>query len=597
MRNDDTMCELIMPPARPRKRRDRKAAVSFQACLLWLPLSLLACAGEVPEVVAPSADTVATWEGGILTLADIEGAFAEARTPACRKARRGGIEELLTCYRELAEGLAVERLVLSEMDNVDEALTELENYERLRRHAYLETWLRDRRDAVVIEDAELETHFKGDPGRYRRPGLVNLANIFRRHEDPARPEETVEFLRGLKERFAAGETFDALAREYSHSENRVRGGHVGQVTEDRLPERLRQVAFALGDGEVSDPVRVRDGAVLLHVRSVIAPVEPSVAVAEREIRRDLEALQVQRAISERVAGREPPADSVVLELDALVEALDSGDEERTVLDIAGDRLSVRELRRTAGLPSGPAADFDAETRDRLAERYFRETERRLLALELVESTDSELRAAAEDHLLREAVSELAETRFQAEMEQYLDEDAELVQGYFEDNRHQYQSPLRFKLKLWTVPFGEDPPGQLRRLEAVQQRLAAGDLDLTAAAGELGGSVSDLGWKEFEALVEEIPNKARGYLMNVGDSGFTVPYQQDKALHLIEVVEREDPQPLDYAEAVDRVRRDYLARFQKQLYLRVAEERLAATDFAFSEQAARRLLTPEVGTPE
>ncbi len=554
---------------------------------------LTACAGQPPEPATPPADAVATWEVGALVLADLENAFAEARTRTCRQARRGGgLDELVPCYRELAEGQALESLVLAEVEDIEAALEGLEDYDQLRRHAYVEIFMRELREEIEIEDAEIEARFEADPELFRRPGGVTLSNLFRRHDDLARPEATIEFLAGLKQRFDAGETFDALAREYSHSETRLRGGQVGRVAEGQLPARLEEIAFGLGEGEVSEPIRVRGGAVLLYVQAVNPGVEPTLQSARGRIRRELVASRVEQAISERVAGREPPAGSTVLELGELASALDAGDPEQTVLEVAGDRLSAGELRRLAGFGTGPAADLDDEARDRLAELYYRQQEQRLLALELVESADPELQEAAAEHLREEAVSRLVDERIQDEMGRQIEGDEETLRGYFEDNRHHYQSPLRFQLRAWDLPFGDDPPAQLAAMEALRERLAAGELDLAAATDELGGSVQDLGWKEFDALADEIPGKARTYLMEVGATGFSVPYQQDDSLHMIELVAREEPRPLEHDEAAERVREDYLQRFQQELYRRVAETRLDAAGFVFDEEAVRRLLAPD-----
>jgi hypothetical protein len=262
-----------------------------------------------------------------------------------------------------------------------------------------------------------------------------------------------------------------------------------------------------------------------------------------------------------------------------------------VLEIVGDRLSAGDLRRLAVLGAGPASALDGVERDRLAELYFHEKERRLLALELVDAADPELREEAAEHLRREAVARLLDERLQGEMRQRIDEAA--LTGYFADNRHHYQSPLRFALRQWNLPFGDDPPGQLRRMEALRERLAAGELDLAGAAAELGGAVDDLGWRDFDALAGEIPEKAQAYLLDLGVGGFTVPYQQGEALHVIELAGRQEPRPLEYQEVADRVGEDYLARFQQQLYRRVAEERLNAAGFVFDEAAVRRLLAPPV----
>ena len=587
MRNGCSMIELVMLARRPMAAR----CCDFRAWSAWLAiLPLLAgCASEPPETVVPPADAVATWSGGFLSLPEVESAFAEARSRACSRARRGGgLEELVPCYRELAEEQVLERLVLSEVEDVDAAIADLENYKQLRRQAFLEAFTLRLSDQVEIDDGEIEAHFEAHREDYRRPGTVNLANIFRRHDDPARPEDTLKFLRALKERFEAGETFDALAREASHSETRLRGGEVGQVREGELPARLEKIAFGLGDGEVSDPIRVRDGAVLLHVRGVVEGVEPSLAGAQERIRRELAAKRVENMVSERAAVQEPPPDALVLELEELIEALDRGDPEGVVLEIDGDRLQAGDFRRLARLGARQAGELAEAARDRLAELYLDQKEQRLLALGLVESADSELADAAKERLRRVAISQLVDERLQGDMEQQIEE--ETLRGYFEDNRHHYQSPLRFNLRVWNVPFGDDPPAQQRRMEALRERLVAGELDLTAATAELAGGIDDLGWREFDSLTEDIPGKARTYLMEVEVGGFSAPYQQDDALHLIQLVEREEPRPLAYEEAAARVRTDYLVRFGQELYRRVAEERLDAVEFAFAEEVVRRLLT-------
>ncbi len=581
------MSSIVFNSAPPRIR-------GLLTALAWLlALVLVGCEGDAPRGVAESSpDAVATWKGGALTLSEVESSFATARIPVCRQARRqGGVEQLVTCYRELATGLALEGSLLAEIDDVEASLASLEDYELLRRRIYAEVWTQRLQDQIEIDEADIEARFEADPGSYRRPGAVHLSNIFRRHDDPARPEATLAFLLGLKQRFATGETFDALAREYSQSETRSRGGRVGRVNEDDLPEGLRRIAFALPAGEVSDPIQVRGGAVLLYVHDMVAPSEPTLTEAAPQIRRELTSVRVTEAITAQAAGRELPDGSLVLGIDELVAALEGGDPEQVVLDVAGDRLEAGGLRRLAALGTG-AAGVDDLARDRLAEIYSREKERRLLALELTESADSELRAAAEEPLREVAITRLVDERLRGEMEKQLDD--ETLRRYFDDNRHHYQSPLRFRLRAWDLPFGDDPPTQLRRMEEMHQRLTAGDIELDAAA-ELGGRVTDLGWRGLDDLPESIPQKARTYLLDLGGKGFTIPYQQDDALHLLELVERAEPQPLEFDEVAEQVQEDYLARFQQHLYRQVAEARLASVGFIFDEEAVRRLLAPPTET--
>ena len=186
--------------------------------LSWCWILVLALGCEPPESLgtAPAgADAVASFADGVIGFAEIEEAFSEARTPACVAARgtRGGgsIEELMPCYREVAEDLVLERLVLAQEDDVEKALRALAVYPELRRHAYLEAFNRRLSEDIEIEiaDSAVEAYYEANRESYRRPGNLSLWNIFRRHRNPAKPEETLELLRALKRRYEAGETFTA----------------------------------------------------------------------------------------------------------------------------------------------------------------------------------------------------------------------------------------------------------------------------------------------------------------------------------------------------------------------------------------------------
>ncbi len=566
----------------------------------WIPLALallLTACGAPGEAPPPPADAVATWDGGGLTLAEIETAFAEARTPACVAARRrgGGLDDLLPCYRELAEGLALERLVLAEVDDLDSAIDDLENAGELRRHAFLELHQRKLRDEIEIGDGEIETRFQSDREQYRRPGRLTLHNIFRRHRDPDKPQETAAFLAALKERFLAGETWSELARAHSDSETRLRGGLVGGVEEGKLPARLERVAFALEPGGVSEAIPVAGGAVLLHVTNAAPGRELSLDEARGRIRRQLVAERIELANQERIAGREPPPGSVILDRDELVAALDAGDPERVVFDLAGERLTAGELKVIVRLgPDARAAELDAEGRERLEAAVHRLRDRQLLYLALAGSDDAELQGSAEEHFRTEGTSAVVDALLQQEMGAIVDADPEALESYYQDNRPHYQSPLRFHLEVWDLPFGAEPPRQLQRMEDLRQRIAGGEVDLAAAAADLGGTISDLGWREFDALGAEIPRKAREYLLQADAGGLAVPYQQDDAIHLIRIAERDEPRALGYDEVAQRVREDYLERFEQEIYRQVAEARLGNLGLTFDEEAVRRLLGGESG---
>ena len=515
------------------------------------------------------------------------------------------MDALIPCYRELAERLAIERLILAEVPDLEKAIEGLgERYYELRQRAFLNPYFRRLLQDIEVSDEEVAAHFEANRERYRRAKTLTLWNIYRRHQDPTKAEETLELLRRLKERFLAGETFAALAREHSHSETRLRDGLVGSVTEGRLPERLEKIAFALADGEVSDPVTVSDGAILLHVRHGVEGSSPSLDEVQQRVRQELRGQKQQERIQKRTAARKLPADATALSPKELIAALDSGDADRVVFEIGHVRITVAQFRQQARLaPAAEAADLDEETRQALLDTYQAQVTRQKLVLELLDSAEASLREEAEEQLESDGGSALVEEQLRTEVWKLIDSDPELLRLFYDDNRPHYQTPLRFKLHTLDLPLDEDVPKQLERLEQLRGALMRGELEPAAAAARFGGEFRTLDWVAFDDLAELLPDKAHKYLLQLeteaeaqGDriqvSGFSVPYHQDEALHLLWVEERQEPQPLPYEEIEEQVREDYFERFQQELSTQVLTTRLNAANFVFDEEKVRLLLLPD-----
>jgi parvulin-like peptidyl-prolyl isomerase len=567
---------------------------------IWIPLVLLAgCRGTTAPKAGSSAsgETVVTYDGGSIALSEIEAAFAEARTPACRTARRarggGSVDELVACYREVAKGRVLEALITADVPDLQQAIEALDRYPELRRRAYLGPFYRQLAEEVEISDEAIEAQFAAHRDQYGQGGGGSLYSIFRRHQDPGKPQQTYDFLRRLKERYEAGEAFGSLAREYSDSETRLRDGLVGGIGPGDLPPRLEKIAFSLGEGELSDPIPVRGGAVLLMMRGAVQPVAPSLEGARPRIRRELRRRAIEGRARERASTLTPPEEALVLNEDELLAALDEWDTDRLVLDLAGDRMTVGEARRLAGLPPDGGVDVGDGAREALLTAYEERRDNDLLLLDLLATADAEHRLEAEKTLRKTAVAELVDVRLRDEMRGLVEADSESLRRYYQDNRARYQTPPTFKLHTWDLPFGREPPKQLERMERLRESLEAGRIRIAQAAEELGGSVRDLGWKSLDE-VPEARGKAREYLLQAGPAGFTVPFQRNRALHMIWVEGRREPRPMSYDEAAPRVVEDYLQRFEEQLYRKVADARLAGSHFVFDEKAVRRALSSSAG---
>jgi len=209
--------------------------------------------------------------------------------------------------------------------------------------------------------------------------------------------------------------------------------------------------------------------------------------------------------------------------------------------------------------------------------------------EVAEAVDRQLQAAARAALFA--------TRMEEAIRREIDHDPEALETFYDNNRFLYQSPLRVKLQTLSVPVVRDTERQMAAVEEVHREVVAGTTDLAAAAARLGGTVTDLGWLDAEALVRIEP-KVKVYVLDLRSTGYTVPFQLNRRLNIIRVEEREEPRVLPFEEIADRVRDDYFARHQQQLFARVVERILTAADFVFFEDSVRAALTlPGAEDPE
>jgi len=562
----------------------RKAALFL---LLFLPAC--APAPEPTERPAVTDEAVAAWTGAQIGLPEIESRYPDARTPACRSALRGdsSVELLIPCYREIAEEIVLEQQLIAEIGEPDLTLLD-DGGAELRRHAHLLAFQSKLREEIEVTEEEILALYEERRETLRRPATLSLWNLFRRHRNPEKPEDTTAFLQEIKARVETGETFQSLARQYSDSETRLRDGFVGRISEGDLPDRLEEVAFGLDTGEVSDAIPVRDGAVLLYVRDPLPGVELEFADVRQALRMEVQNEELRQRVRERVDNEDLPPGSTVLEEEALVTTVAAGDGSETVLEIGDRRITVTELREMTGFPEG---ELTEQQREHLASLYNQLIESERLYLDILTADDplaTAVREEAVEHLRQETVGALLNDNLQTAVAARVDGDADSLTQYFEDNEHHYQSPLRFRLRLWSQPFGSDPPAQLAAMERARASLTAGERTLDDVVGELGGEIQELGWRELDNL-SELPGKAQSLLLQSEPGGYTVPYQQGETLYLIEVAERSEPTRLDYEDVAEQVREDYLIRFAQRLTKEVVESRLTDADFQFFEDEARRLL--------
>lgn len=566
----------------------------------WLVLvalvDLLGCGkpAESPAAGQGASQQVASYRGGEVSLRETEQLL---RREGGVELGKGGVESLLTAYRNAAESVVVDRLLLGD-ETTEEVLAELgEKGQEIRRQVMATVYLSSRLGDLQVRPEEVEAYYVEHRSLFHREAQRDLWHLYRRHRDPAHPEETTELLRELKRRAEAGEGFSQLALQYSDSETRGRGGRLGQIRSGRLPKALEEKVFALPAGAVSEPLAVAGGGALFYVSEVLEARDFPLEDVRPEIVAHLSQSKRRARIAELVAGREPPPGSTVLELDRLVETLAGADAGVVVLAVGDYRLTAGELRRRLE-PEKIAADplIEPDPRERLRLIYQDLLHEQLLLLAASEAEMSELqRRTVEERIGQLARQELAQQRLEIRMRQRMEDDEPALRRFYDDNRHLYQTPLRLKLKSMNVAAGREAARTQAVLEQSRSELASGAIDFSAAAARVGATVEDVGWIDFDTLMSYEP-KVRYYVLELGGTGYTVPFQLNRRLSMVWVEAREEPREQPFETVRESVADDYYDRHQQQLYRATVDALLAGEQFRFFEDNVRRVLTPATPAP-
>ena len=174
--------------------------------------------------------------------------------------------------------------------------------EQQRDYYYLTVPLQASADAVDLSDEQIENYYQANKQRYQAaeqvvidyielsPGLFSATQTVAEGQIKARYEEQLESLESttsrqaahilladpsaatlteIKQKLAAGESFEALAKEYSEDVGSADfGGDLGYTSGDTFPESFEAALEALQLDEVSAPVSTDSGTHLIKLLDI-----------------------------------------------------------------------------------------------------------------------------------------------------------------------------------------------------------------------------------------------------------------------------------------------------------------------------------------
>ncbi len=118
--------------------------------------------------------------------------------------------------------------------------------------------------AIVLDDSEIVGYYKLHPEEFTEPEEYHVRAIYLAAEGKS-PEALVEARNLISGKVKAGESFNALAKEYSDGPAKEAEGDLGRFRKGELEKTLEQAVAKLKTGETGEWVETKNGWYLLKL--------------------------------------------------------------------------------------------------------------------------------------------------------------------------------------------------------------------------------------------------------------------------------------------------------------------------------------------
>jgi peptidyl-prolyl cis-trans isomerase C len=147
---------------------------------------------------------------------------------------------------------------------------------------------------VEVKDEEVTVYYQAHASEFQSPEMVTLRQIL---------VPTMNEARDVRRRLLKDpRSFPALAQTLSRAPEASAGGLMGSFQRGQLPPELDRAAFALGPGQISDPVQTPYGFHVLRLDAKQPSRAPTLEESRDEIRARLRREKADGKIQQFVAG-------------------------------------------------------------------------------------------------------------------------------------------------------------------------------------------------------------------------------------------------------------------------------------------------------
>ncbi len=152
-------------------------------------------------------------------------------------------------------------------------------------------------DQVTVSDEQLQAQYQKETANLAEQRRA--AHILIEVNDKLNEAQAKAKLEEVQQRLAKGESFEALAKEFSQDPgSATNGGDLGYAAPGVYDPAFETALYALGKDQVSAPVRTDFGWHLIKLLGVEAPEVPSFASLKDKLTRELKAQQVEQRFVE-----------------------------------------------------------------------------------------------------------------------------------------------------------------------------------------------------------------------------------------------------------------------------------------------------------
>jgi len=153
---------------------------------------------------------------------------------------------------------------------------------------------------LALTDGDVEHFYRDNPAHFHRPERLRLhvLQVRAAASDAGAARGRIE---NLRKRLAAGEDFEALARQNSNHPTQPWGGALDPVARGELPAPLEAAASRLQPGELSGIVETPEGLYVLRLDERLPEVTVPLEAAREQIRQHLVRVRGREVLEREVA--------------------------------------------------------------------------------------------------------------------------------------------------------------------------------------------------------------------------------------------------------------------------------------------------------